>query len=234
MIQVNLLPDVKRELIRAHRVRTTVTSFSMLACLIAGGVVGLILLWMGVQVGRDYRADSIIKDESSKLSNVSDINRTLTIQNQLAQLPQLNDEKSVTSRMFDVASAINPDTPNDISIVNMTVDVENKRMLLECQAKGGYGALEVFKKTILATNLYKTDDTNGIPLATDLSDTDRSLGDGQDGSRVLRFTLSFTYPDELFSNNVESLKIVAPTKTNATDSYTGVPFTLFGDRGRSN
>lgn len=234
MIQVNLLPDVKRELIRAQRVRATVISFSMLACIISAAVVGSILLWMGIQVGREFRADSVTKDQSEKLSRVDDVNRTLTIQNQLSKITSLNDGKSTTSRMFDVVGAIIPDAPNDISIVNMTVDTSAKRMLIEGQAKGGYNALDVFKKTILATKIYKSGDEQGIALAQSLNDSDRSLGDGQDGARVLRFTLSFTYPDELFSNKIDSLKIVAPTKTNATDSYTGVPFTLFQNRAGGN
>lgn len=234
MIQVNLLPDVKRELIRAQRVRATVISFSMLACVISAVIVGVILLWMGVQVGRELRADGVIKDQSEKLAKVDDINRTLTVQNQLSKITTLNDNKSTTSRMFDVASAINPDAPNNISIVTMTVDASTKRLIIEGQAKGGYNALDVFKKTILATKIYKPGDEQGIMLTQSLNDSDRSLGDGQDGGRVLRFTLAFTYPEELFSNKVDSLKIVAPTKTNATDSYTGVPFTLFQNRAGGN
>ncbi len=229
MIQINLLPDVKRELIHAQRVRATVISFSMIACIVAAVLVGVILLWMGIQVGREFRANAVITEQSKKFGEVKDVQHTLTVQNQLAKISTYNDKKSVTSRMFDVASAINPDAPNSISIVNMTVDTSTKTLLLECQAKGGYAALEVFKKTILATKLYAPNDTNGVALATDLNDADRSLGDGQDGSRVLRFMLSFKYPDVLFSNTNDSLKIVAPTKSNATDSYVGVPFTLFAD-----
>ena len=53
MIEINLVPDVKQELIRAQRVRTGVISMSILVGLAALGIVALLLIWVfAIQAAR--------------------------------------------------------------------------------------------------------------------------------------------------------------------------------------
>jgi hypothetical protein len=55
-----------------------------------------------------------------------------------------------------------------------------------------------------------------------------SYGTDSQGTKVLRFTLSFEYASKLLSNQVESVKIVTPTaKIDVTDSKIYVPDSLF-------
>lgn len=230
MIEINLVPDVKQELIKAQRVRAGVISMAILIGIGAIGVVVVLALWVfGVQTARGVISDSIIKSESQKLSNVPDISKTLTIQNQLARLSTMHDEKHVDSRIFDILTTINPPEPNAVSITNLVMDSDTKTIKLEAQAQAGYPALEVFKKTIEATKFQftKDDKEQSVPLASEMSDSDRSYGEDATGTTVLRFTLTFTYSEELFSRTSQNAKIVAPTKTNVTDSFLGVPTTLF-------
>ena len=66
-----------------------------------------------------------------------------------------------------------------------------------------------------------------MALAEGISDSERSYGESATGAKILRFTLSFTYPEPLFSPTAENAVIVAPDKTNVTDSFLGVPQSLF-------
>lgn len=230
MIEINLVPDVKQELINAQRIRTSVISLSILVGIAAIAIVIVLAVWVfGIQAARGALSDDAIKKESQKLSQVADITNILTIQNQLSKLPAMHDSKGIDSRIFDVITTINPPAPNNVSINNLSLDSLSKTITIEAQAANGYPALEVFKKTITATTFEfsKDGEKQTVPLASEMSDSDRSYGDDASGAAVLRFTLTFVYPDELFTRTAKNATIVAPTRTNVTDSFLGVPNSLF-------
>lgn len=230
MIEINLVPDVKQELVKAQRVRASVISLTIVIGIGAIGVVVLLAIWVfGVQTARSVLTDNSIKSESEKLSAVKDINTTLTIQNQLSKLSDMHDKKSIDSRLFDILTTINPAEPNTVAITNVLLNSADRTIKIEAQAKNQYTALEVFKKTITATKFEFTKDgeKQSIDLASEMSDSDRSYGEDASGAKVLRFTLTFTYPQELFSRTSQNAVIVAPDKSNVTDSLLGVPNSLF-------
>lgn len=230
MIEINLVPDVKQELLRAQRVRNGVITLSIGAGVVAIGCVVLLAIWVfGVQAVRSYATDQSIKDQSKRLAAVEDVNNTLTIQNQLSKLQQMHDDKKVDSRIFDLLQTINPSAPNDVRVTNLKIDSTEGTVTIQAQAANGYTALEVFKKTLAATTVKFTKDGSDqtVALATDMTDSDRSYGEDTNGTKVLRFTLGFTYPSELFAHTAANVAIQAPTKTNVTDSYLGVPQSLF-------
>lgn len=231
MIEINLVPDVKQELIRAQRIRTSVISLSILVGLIVAGLVVVLVLWVFVvEAARGGILDGQIKDRSQKLSNIPDISNTLTVQNQLAQLSTMHNNKSIDSRIFDILATINPPAPNTIGITKVSLDSASKTISIEAQAANQYTALELFQKTINATKFVYTDSSNTrqtVPLASQLSSGDRSYGQDPSGATVLRFTLSFVYPDALFSRTSDNAEIEAPNQKNATDSFLGVPNSLF-------
>jgi len=236
MIEINLVPDVKQELIKAQRVRASVISIAILVGIVALGVVVMLAIWVfGVQTARNVITDNTIKSESQKLSGVEDISSTLTIQNQLSKLTQMHDSKHIDSRLFDILTTINPPEPNNVAITKLSLSSADSSITVQAQAVNGYPALEVFKKTIAATKFEFTKDgqSQSIPLATGISDSERSYGENAAGAKVLRFTLVFTYPQELFSRTVQNATIIAPTKTNATDSFLGVPQSLFTQPAKS-
>jgi len=230
MIEINLVPDVKQELIKAQRVRASVISVAIIVGIAAVGVVVLLAVWVfGVQTARSVLTDNSIKDESQKLSSVQDISNTLTIQNQLSKLSAMHDNKNIDSRIFDILTTINPPAPNNIAITKLSLDSSTDTITIDAQAAGRYPALEVFKKTISATKLQFTENgqQQSVSLATNISDSNRSYGQDAAGAEVLRFTLAFTYPQQLFSRTAQSATVVAPTQSNVTDSFLGVPQSLF-------
>jgi hypothetical protein len=230
MIEINLVPDVKQELIKAQRVRASVVSIAILVGMVSIGIVVVLAIWVfAIQTARGVLSDNTIKNESQKLSKVEDISNTLTIQNQLSKLADMHDNKSIDSRIFDILTTINPSDPNTVAITNLSLDSSGKTIKIEAQAVNGYPALDVFKKTINATTFQFTQDgqKQSVPLASGMSDSDRSYGEDASGAKVLRFTLTFTYPDQLFSRTAQDATIVAPEHANATDSFLGVPQSLF-------
>jgi len=234
MIEINLVPDVKQELIAARRIRAAVISGTIIATIVAGGVVAALSAYVfGGQAIRHAIADEAIKSEGAKLASVEDLSKILTIQNQLTKLNALNEEKKIDSRVFDVLSAIIPPTPNNIQVSNLLVDAELGTLTIEGQAPSGYVALETFKKTISAANVRYKDDAEqqiDVPLASDISTTSVSYGEDSNGAKVLRFTITFLYAEELFSSKIASPTFVLVNGGNVTDSYLGIPKSIFADR----
>lgn len=235
MIEINLIPDVKQQLIRAQRMRATVISISIVIGIIAVAVVALLASYVyGVQTVRGSILDGDITKKSTELSNVSDLSKTLTLQNQLTLISKVHDEKKITSRIYDVLAKIIPPKPNNIQISTLTIDTENQQILIEGQAANSYAAVEVFKKTIDAARVtYTTDDSDQtVNLASDISISSTSYGEDASGVKVLRFSMSFTYAKELFMPSSKDVRITIANQGNATDSYLGVPQSVFGDRAK--
>lgn len=233
MIEVNLIPDIKQELIKAQRVRSSVVSISIVVGLGAVGLVVLLAIYVFLgQLARNAIVDSEINSQNEKLSQVEDLGNIITIQNQLTKLSSMHNDKKIDSRIFDVLSTIIPPEPNTVSVNKLTLDASSSTITLEAQASAGFPALEVFKKTISATTFQYKDGTEevSVPLASDITDGSRTYGEDASGKKVLRFSLSFSYPDELFARSSKSSVIIAPTRTNVTDSFVGIPQSIFTDR----
>lgn len=232
MIEINLVPDVKLELIKARRVRTGVISFAIIVSMAAGGIVALLALYtFGVQGVAQLTLNGQIDSESKKLQSVEDLSEMLTVQNQLAELQDTHDQKLVTSRLFTLMTKIVPEGDNKVQFSAIDVNAEEGTITLSAEAKNGYEALEVFKKTLAATKVTYTQDgqKEEVLVASDIQDIERNFGETEEGDRVLRFSVSFVYASEIFTADHENVEIVAPTRQNATDSKKGVPDTLFTD-----
>lgn len=233
MIEINLVPDVKQELIRARMIRSAVVSTAITVTLIAAAVVVALSVYIfGVQTVRGVVADDTIKKGGAQLASVEDLSKVLTIQNQLTKINSLNDSKKIDSRIFEMLQAVIPPAPNDVKVSSLVIDAETGKITLEGQTPT-YPSLEAFKKTIAAAHVrYNGDDDQqqDIALASDLSISNISYGEDATGAKVLRFTVSFTYAEELFSPKIENPTIVLINGGNVTDSYLGIPKSIFTDR----
>lgn len=232
MIEVNLIPDVKQELIQARRMRATVVSISILAMIGSGGIVALLAVYVFAGQGvRGFAADTAIKDNFSELSKVKDLSNMLTVQNQLTKISETHAGKTISSRLFDVLAVIVPPAPNNVSLTSTEMNTEEGTMTIEGQSPNGFLAYEAFKKTIAATELHYYQDGNNevlkTPLASDIVDGERSYGEDQDGRRVLRFSISFSYDEALFDNASKRMVVQGPDRRNATDSFVAIPESLF-------
>ena len=233
MIEINLVPDVKQELIKAQRIRSAVISISILIGIIsAGAVTALAIYAFPVQTLRNVVVDAAIKKGGDQLAAVTDLSKTLTLQNQLTKISSLHDSAPIDSRIFDVLQAIIPPAPNAIQISDLTIDAPSSTITIDGQAANSYAAVEVFKKTIEGALVkYTTAGTsNSVGLASNVSTSNTSYGEDATGTKVLRFTLSFSYAPELFSALSTNTTVTITAQGNATDSFLGVPKSIFVDR----
>ena len=91
--------------------------------------------------------------------------------------------------------------------------------------------METLKKTILSTKIRTTDGdkTSEVELTKDIKDGDTSFGENSEGKKVLQFSFSFEYTEQLLAPAPNgTVSVITPTtKIDMTDSRQGIPDSLF-------
>ena len=231
MIEINLLPNVKRELLKTRAMRNRVISISFLIGGVSIATVVVLALILGSQFAAEAVQGGVIKDRNDKLMAVEDLNKVVTIQHQLTKINEQHSGKKINSRIFDVVTAVNPVAPNNVSFSDIKVNPGSKTITLEGSAVNGYSALETLKKTILNTKVQTTDGdkSSEVSLTKEIKDGDTSFGENSEGKKVLQFSFSFEYAEELLAPaNNGTVSVLTPTgKVDVTDSRQGIPDSLF-------
>lgn len=231
MIEINLLPNVKRELLKTRVMRNRVISISFLVGGASIAAVVVLALILGSQIAAEAVQNGVIKDRNDKLMAVEDLNKVVTIQHQLTKINEQHSGKKINSRIFDVVTAVNPVAPNNVSFSDIKVNPESKTITLEGSAVNGYSALETLKKTILNTKVQTADGdkSSEVSLTKEIKDGDTSFGENSEGKKVLQFSFSFEYAEELLAPaNNGTVSVLTPTgKVDVTDSRQGIPDSLF-------
>lgn len=239
MIEINLVPDVKQELIHARRVRAVVVSGAIVVGLASVGIIILLAIYLfGVQTLRSSLADKAIETNASKLEKVPDLANMLTIQSQLESITNLHLSANVSSRLFQLLVAANPGANNQIKYSSVNYDSEAGVIHIEAQAGNGFVAADVFKKTVQAVKFtYQADGEGGVsepkPVAADIAILDSSYGEDASGSKVIRFSADLKYTPELFAASSRNVKIISPEQQDATDSHKYLPKSLFSPQASS-
>lgn len=235
MIEVNLIPDVKLELIRAQRQQRMVVSVSIVVAIASIGVVSLLTAYtFGGLALADNIAQQRINDRAKELKAIEDLPQTLTLQAQLSKLQEVHSDKNISSRLFDMLSVVVPKGDNQVTITRLGFKSEENVIEIEAQAKNGYEAMEVFKKTLAETTFQYTEEGQEVKtekIATAISEGERNYGEDSDGASSLRFTISFTYLEKLFDSSITKGKVIGPDEQRVTDSTQGVPENLFSSGG---
>lgn len=231
MIGLNLLPDVKKEFVKAQRTRRTVIGLSIIAMLVAGGLTVFLVIF--VYVGQNALIDQAKKDITTKqttLQNKTEITKYLTIQNQLATLKVLHGEnyKILYSRLFDYLPQLNPSAPNAVQLGSVKVTTEGKAINMTGKTKD-FHSLDTFKTTLENVKLtYKSDNaTKEVNLFSEIVLKSASLS--QDNSKLgVSFEFDVTYSPEIFNATVKDFQLIVP-KLTVSDAQTNAPSELFGE-----
>jgi Na+-transporting methylmalonyl-CoA/oxaloacetate decarboxylase gamma subunit len=208
MVQLNLLPDVKLEYIKAQRSRRLMLSISILVTGIA--VVVLVLLLLVDVAQRKHLSDLSrdISSESSTLQQKPDINKILTVQNQLEGLTALHAGKPAASRLFD--SYLNQVTPGAASINTFHIDFIAQTVSIT----GTADALSTINKYVdtLKFTTYTTADKSTATNAFSnivLSSFGVSSGKEVDKSQAATYTITLAYDKTIF-DITKDVKLAVP------------------------
>lgn len=233
MIGINLLPDLKKEFIKAQRTRNTVISLSILAMIFVAGLTALLALivyvWQGTMIGM---IKSDITKKQSSLAAKPEIEKYLTIQNQLDGLKSLHDDKHkiVYSRLLDFFPLLNPAAPNNVGISSVKIKQDDTSINLQ-GSTANFQGVTTFKNTLEnAKVMYKVKgEQKETNLFTDVTLKSASLGQSN-GKSTAAFEFIVKYSPEVFSPDVTEIQLNVP-KLTISDSQTNAPNELFKDTG---
>ncbi len=217
MIQLNLLPDIKKEFINAQKTRALVMSTSIIVTLVAVGLSVLLFVYVTfLQQLQVTLATTDIKSKEQQLSGVQDLSKYLTIQNQLAALPELHAGKGIYSRLLNFLPVLNPISPNNIALSRLQLAANDKQVTFT-GSTGSFESLNVFVDTLRNAQVaYK--DASSQPQTTKMFETvyvQNSAIDKSGGKSGVSFTVTGTYRDAVFdAHNTEMNASVPNIKTS--------------------
>lgn len=195
MIQFNLLPDVKLEYLRAQRQRRLVSLIAGIVTLVSLLLLGSLLATGFVQKKHLSDLSDTVTSESKKLQNKPQLNRILTVQNQLLSLTGLHSAKPATDRLFTYLTEV---TPNTVDISNMNIDFTKNTVAITGDADSlstvnQYIDTLKFTTYVIGTNAPKPAFSNVVLSAFTL--TTPAPGSNAKGTT---YTLTFSYDIPIF------------------------------------
>lgn len=219
MVQFNLLPDVKVDYVKAQRSKRLV----MLAAFTATGLAIFVsvLLFLIVNVFQKQHLshlDNDIKQKTSELKAVPDLDKVLTVQNQLNSLTGLHEDKPAFSRLYDYLIRL---TPTTAKISDVSIDVEAEKMSLSGTADN-LQSINQFADTIKFSTYSVDGESQNAFKEVVLSSF--AITEGSSAGRT-SYSLDFKYEPDLF-NNTLNVELVVPNIVS-TRSVTETPTDLF-------
>lgn len=222
MITLNLLPDVKKEFLKAQRAKAMWTSVSILVTVGAVGLTVLVAAWVyGAQNVHKSVLTGSIKSNEQKLKD-KQVDKYLTIQKQLSTISSLHSQKNDFSRLLGFLPSLNPAAPDTIGLTDLTVDTEAATIDFQGDA-ANYKSLTTFKDTLVnATVSYRLpgqDQATTGPLFSNVSVVSSALVDKEKGSgKIVSFEVKVNYEPNAFVYGNQDVKVQVPTKdtTNST------------------
>lgn len=218
MIQFNLLPDVKIEYVKAQQTKRLVIGSAAIAT--ASSFVIFLLLFAivhGVQHKSMSDLSGDISKYSKQLKGTKDLNKILTIQNQLSALGSLHDGKVAAAREFGFIQQV---TPVDVAITSLTTDYTANTITIVGQAPT-LDRVNTFVDT-LKFAVYTSDNDNTVTTPA-FSNVVMSQFGRSDTSTTYTITLNFD--PELF--RTDSNKTMIVPKTISTRSVIEQPGSVF-------
>lgn len=154
--EINLVPDIKGEMIRALKLRNLIF---FICIIVAGASVAVILIFAMIAGGQQAAVNGkkdTLNALSSKIKSYSDLDNFLTIKDQLGNLSTIASNKKLLSRTFGILSALMPKNSDTITISELNVDLSGDAPTIsfDAQANAGeapfidYAVLESFKKSM--------------------------------------------------------------------------------------
>lgn len=172
--EINLVPDVKLQMIRAQKMRNLV----LFICIVVSAVsVGVVLVLFSIKSGQDIamsNQDKKLATMSAKLMGYEELGDLVTIQSQLDRLNDIADNKTVLSRVFGALGVMLPTGGDLVQLSDLRVDMDTNTLRMEAQADArvapliDYRVLESFKKGVALTkyDYGRYVDVNGEEIPT--------------------------------------------------------------------
>lgn len=234
MSQLNLLPDVKLEYIQAQRKKRLVIAIGAISS--AASVAIMILLLLFVHVGQKQHLKALDNDINAAVDTLKqnpDLDKILTVQNQLASLPGLHNDKLISSRTFEYLQKV---TPQKATISDVVLDFDTGVLNI----KGSSDSLQTINKfadtlkftefEVSGDNPIKDKAFSNVVLKTfSVEDPTLLAGSGVEYELEMNFNLAI-YENSAPNNEGKSPVSFIVPNIISTRSATQAPSSLFAPK----
>lgn len=230
-MQLNLLPAVKMEYIKAQRARRLVFTVCVVVALAS---LALLLLLLGVSGLQKKHSNDLSKDissESSKLQAEPQIDKMLTVQNQLQSLTALEAGKPAAAQLFGYLNQV---TPANVSITDFTIDFTQQTATIT-GTSSNLANVNKYIDTLKYTTFTTADNSTPQPAFSNVVLSSFNLNtDSTDPNQAANYTIGLSYNKTIFdiTQNVKlSVPSVTTTRQNVnqpTDLFQAAPPTKKG------
>ncbi len=154
--EINLVPDIKGEMIKALKLRNLI----FFLCIVVASASVVVILAFAVIAGSQQAIvdgkKNTLDTLSQKINDYSDLSDFLTIKDQLGNLSSISDNKTLLSRTFGILSALLPTGADTITISELSINLSDSdpTISFDAQANAGeppyidYNVLDSFKKSM--------------------------------------------------------------------------------------
>ncbi len=231
-VQFNLLPDVKIAYIKATRTRRVVM---FIASVVTGlSVLIFIALLSFVNVVQGRHISNLTRDiesGSNKIQGIKDLDKILTVQNQLSSLPSLHDQKPLASRLSGYVEKLIPITA---TVSKAEINFEQTTLSLDGDADSLTTVntlADALKFATFTAKDVKTQETSAEARAfSEVVLASFTRADNEDGSPPASYRITLKFDPLLFDNSYDVTLIVPATIT--TRSVTEKPGAVFQQGGQ--
>jgi len=224
MIEFNLIPAIKKEFLRIQRLKKIVVIVSSIVSSVV--IIIFVVIFVEVSFIQKNQLNSInqqVQSDSSKLTGNNNLNKILTIQNQLASLPRIEAKSPSVGRLFNY---INELTPTKAYIDQINVNFGNNSFTVE-GSSDNLNTVNKFVDTLKYTNFYIGKNEKQKQLAfsnvllSSFSYDNTAPNPDQDASYII----NFNFNSDIF-NNQDKITLAVPNII-ATRSIIDQPISLF-------
>lgn len=193
MISINLLPDIKKDLLRVRRERNLVVTVSVIAVGVSVGILLVLGATLGGMTVAKMATESSIESNEKKIDDAiknDQLNRYLTIQNQLSQIDGLKDGQQIYSRLMDYLVALNPAAPNNATLQNVILSSSGASSSSSSSSADGitvtlegstadFASLNVYKNTLINAQISYEEESDDDADTDSSSNQDNGEGSGR-------------------------------------------------------
>ncbi len=211
MIQLNLLPDVKLQYIKAQRSRRLVFTIAFISSSVSLAILVLMLLGGFVQKKHLGDLNHDIAAGTSQLQHKPNINQILTVQNQLKSLTKLHSGKSAANRLFDY---LNDVTQTQVSITTFTIDFTTQVVSITGTADA-LSSVNTYINTLKTTTYTTETSSTAVAAFSDVVLTNFALTSGQQSSnnQPATFTITLANDKNIF-DITQKPKLIVPAQVS--------------------
>lgn len=221
MIQFNLLPDVKIAYIKAQRQKRLIVSASTIA--VIASVAIFVLLFAFVNLAQKKNMNDLTKDiksQNAKLMDTDNLNKILTVQNQIGALETLHGDKIMANRTLGYIQQV---TPSQVSVTQLDVDYVAHTISITGRAES-LAAVNVYADSLKFTTFTQEDESGENKRA--FSDVVLASFGRNDTNNT--YTITLNYDPTIFAQNAQVTLQVPQMNTSRSSVERPVANTPFG------